>query len=338
MNCVLDERDNTSLTLLIDEVVKAGLSSARVDEMTAAIAAQNPYCPVQTYIESTPWDEISRIADFCNKIKTPNISMANFLIRKWLLQAVAAVYETKGLSASGVLVFSGDQAAGKTRLYRDLTSGISEVFLEGAILNPNDKDSVFTACSHWIVELGELDATFKKADIAQLKAFLTKSVDTLRKPYAKKDSTFLRRTVFAGTVNDFEFLQDPTGNRRFWPIEITSVIRDTTINYQQLWAEIKNIYDRGESWHLSKAELFQLNQHTEQFLVAEPVVEMLLKKYNFTGCTKWQEKLMVDICLDINLDRPTKGDMQKLAAAIKKFNSNQKPKRSNGKNYHYVPG
>lgn len=338
MNCVLDERDNTSLTLLIDEVVKAGLSSARVDEMTAAIAAQNPYCPVQTYIESTPWDEISRIGDFCNQIKTPNISIANFLIRKWLLQAVAAVYETKGLSASGVLVFSGDQAAGKTRLYRDLTSGISEVFLEGAILNPNDKDSVFTACSHWIVELGELDATFKKADIAQLKAFLTKSVDTLRKPYAKKDSTFLRRTVFAGTVNDFEFLQDPTGNRRFWPIEITSVIRNTTINYQQLWAEIKDIYDRGESWHLTKIELNQLNQHTEQFLVTEPVVEMLLKKYNFTGCTKWQEKLMVDICLDINLDRPTKGDMQKLAAAIKKFNGNQKPKRSNGKNYHYVPG
>ena len=337
MKCVLDERDNTSLTLLTDEVVKAGMSPGRVDEMTAAIAAQNPYCPVQTYIESVPWDGVSRIADFCNQIKTPNVTMAHFLITKWLLQAVAAAYEIKGLSGAGVLVFTGEQAAGKTRLYRDLTSEVSDVFLEGAILNPDDKDSVFTACSHWIVELGELDATFKKSDIAQLKAFLTKSVDTLRKPYAKKDSTFPRRTVFAGSVNDFEFLQDPTGNRRFWPIEVTTVIRDTTINYQQLWAEVKSIYDRGESWHLSKPELILLNQHSVQFTVTEPVVEMLLKKYDFAGCTKWQEKLMVDICLDIYIEHPTRGDMQKLASAIKKYNGNQKPRQSNGKKYHYVP-
>ena len=337
MKCVLDERDNTSLTLLTDEVVKAGMSSARVDEMTSAIAAQNPYCPVQTYIESEVWDGVSRISDFCNQIQTPNVSMAHFLITKWLLQAVAAAYETKGLSGAGVLVFTGAQAVGKTRFYRDLTSGLTDVLLEGAILNPDDKDSVFTACSHWIVELGELDATFKKSELAQLKAFLTKNIDTLRKPYAKKDSTFPRRTVFAGTVNDFEFLHDPTGNRRFWPIEVTTINRDTLINYQQLWAEVKTIYDLGESWHLSKAELVLLNQHSEQFTVTEPVVEMLLKRYDFSGCTKWQERLMVDICSDIYLNHPTKGDMQKLASAIKKYNGNQKPRVSNGKKYHYVP-
>ena len=137
--------------------------------------------------------------------------------------------------------------------------------------------------------------------------------------------------------NDFEFLQDPTGNRRFWPIEVTVVSRDTKINYQQLWAEVKTIYDRGESWHLSKAELILLNQHSEQFTVTEPVVEMLLKKYDFAGCTKWQEKLMVDICSDIYIEHPTRGDMQKLASAIKKYNGNQKPRQSNGKKYHYVP-
>ena len=337
MMCVLDERDNTSLTLLTDEVVKAGMSPARVDEMTAAIAAQNPYCPVQTYIESVSWDGVSRIPDFCNQIQTPDVSMAHFLITKWLLQAVAAAYETKGLSGSGVLVFTGTQGVGKTRWYRDLTSGIPDVLLEGAILNPDDKDSVFTACSHWIVELGELDATFKKSDIAQLKAFITKNTDTLRKPYAKKDSTFPRRTVFAGTVNDFHFLHDPTGNRRFWPIEVTAIIRDTGINYQQLLAEVKTMYDRGESWHLTASEIIQLNQHSEQFTVMDPAVEKLLKKYTFTGCTKWQWKIMTDVCADIGLERPHRGDMQRIAAAIKKYNGGQKSKSSNGKTYHSVP-
>jgi hypothetical protein len=46
---------------------------------------------------------------------------------------------------------------------------------------------------------------------------------------------------------------------------------------------------------------------------------------------------MVDICSDIYHDRPTRGDMQKLASAIKKYNGNQKPRQSNGKKYHYVP-
>ena len=37
--------------------------------------------------------------------------------------------------------------------------------MEGATLNPADKDSVKQAVSHWIVELGELESTFKKSDI-----------------------------------------------------------------------------------------------------------------------------------------------------------------------------
>jgi hypothetical protein len=337
MNCVFDEQDNTALTLLIDEVVKSGLSAARVDEMTSAIAAQNPYCPVQSYIESKPWDGHSRIPQFCNQISTSHVGMAHFLISKWMLQAVAAAYAKKGLSGAGVLVLTGSQGLGKTRLLRDLTADIPDVLLEGATLNPDDKDSVFTACSHWIVELGELDATFKKSEIAQLKAFLTKSTDTLRKPYARKDSTYPRRTVFAGTVNDLQFLHDPTGNRRFWPLSVDAITRDPSIDYQQLWAEMKFKYDAGETWHLSKIEMQQLNIYSEQFTVTEPAIEKLLKKYDFASCVKWQEALMSDICTAIDMPYATKGEIQKLASAIRKYNGGQKPRESNGKKYHYVP-
>ncbi len=337
MRCVFDEHDNTALTLLIDEVVKSGLSAARVDEMTSAIAAQNPYCPVQSYIESKPWDGHSRITQFCNQICTSHVSMAHFLIAKWMLQAVAAAYEKKGLSGAGVLVLTGSQGLGKTRLLRDLTADIPDVLLEGATLNPDDKDSVFTACSHWIVELGELDATFKKSEIAQLKAFLTKNTDTLRKPYARKDSTYPRRTVFAGTVNDLQFLHDPTGNRRFWPLSVDAITRDTSIDYQQLWAEMKFNYDAGETWHLSKLEMQQLNIYSEQFTVTEPAIEKLLKKYDFASCVKWQQALMSDICTAIDMPYATKGEIQKLASAIRKYNGDQKPRESNGKKYHYIP-
>ena len=39
-----------------------------------------------------------------------------------------------------------------------------------------EKDSVMQCVRNWIVELGELDATFRKSDIASLKSFITSCV------------------------------------------------------------------------------------------------------------------------------------------------------------------
>jgi putative DNA primase/helicase len=337
LTCVLDETDNTALTKVTDYAVKAGMTSSRIPEMVDALASQNPFCPVQAYIESHPWDGISRFLQFAGQIKSGNKVMTEVFLRKWLIQAVGAAYEPNGISNAGVIVLTGAQGVGKTRLFNDLTSGVSGVFLEGQTLNPADKDSVMSAASHWVVELGELDSTFRKADVAQLKAFITRKQDTLRRPYARKDSSFPRRTVFAGTVNDFQFLHDPTGNRRFWPIDVYSIRRNATINYQQLWAEAKAWYDSGERWYLDDAELALLNQYSETFLVSDPDVEALLSNYDFFNCSNWKAESMNTICAHIRLEKPTKAQTMRLAEAIRKYNGGQRPKPVNGINHHYVP-
>lgn len=337
LKCVLDESDNTSLTTVTDYAIKSGMTAARIPELLDAIASQNPFCPVQTYIDSKAWDGISRFTQFTGQIQCGNPVLADLFWRKWLIQAVAAAYEPKGIANAGMIVLTGVQNVGKTTLIKALASGIDGVFLEGQTLNPADKDSVMTAVSHWIVELGELDATFRKAEIAQLKAFVTKVSDTLRKPFTRKDSNFPRRTVFAGTVNDFQFLHDLTGNRRFWPIDVDGIVRDETIDYQQLWAEVKTWYQAGEKWYLSQQEVAMLNQYSEQFMVSDPDIEALLDKYPFTGCTTWSAELMKDICHKIDIEHPTKGQTMKLASAIRKYNGGQKPQITNKGGRHFVP-
>lgn len=337
LTCVLDELNNTALTTVTDYAIQSGMTASRIPELLDSVASQNPYCPVRRYIESRPWDGVGRLTQFTAQIRSANQSQTKKLWRKWLIQAVAAVYQDHGISNAGVIVLTGEQNIGKTRIFKDLTAGIPGVFLEGQTLNPADKDSVMSAVSHWVVELGELDATFRKADLAQLKAFITKSNDTLRRPYAKKDSNFPRKTVFAGTVNDYQFLHDPTGNRRFWPIDVQSINRDTTIDYQQLWAQVKSWYDQGETWYLDPGELTLLNDYSETFMVTDPDVETLLNHYPFVGCTLWQEKLITDICKAIEIEKPKKGQMMVLAAAIKKHNGGQRPKVRNGLKYHVVP-
>ncbi len=337
LQCVIDEADNTALTMITDRAIHAGMTADRIPEMVSAIASKNAYCPVRTYIESAPWTGQSCFNQFFAQFITTNPLMAELLVRKWMIQAVAALYEKKGLSGAGVLTFVGEQGVGKTRAFKDLTADLPDVFYEGATLDPSNKDSVISAISHWIVELGELESTFKKSEISQLKAFLTRNTDVVRRPYAKRDSTYPRRTVFAGTVNEYQFLHDTTGNRRFWPIEITQVNRDTTINYQQLWAEVYTWYRSGEAWHLNEDEQKCLAQYTERFTVTDPAVDLLLQKFDFALAQLWDWHSMADICGALGLDRATKADQMRLAATIVKYNGKMKSRRTNGATYHYVP-
>jgi hypothetical protein len=337
LQCVVDEADNTALTMITDCAVRAGMTADRIPEMVSAIASKNAYCPVRTYIESVAWTGQSCFNQFFAQLVTSSPLMAELLVRKWMIQAVAALYEKKGLSGAGVLTFVGEQGVGKTRAFKDLTADLPDVFHEGATLDPSNKDSVISAITHWIVELGELESTFKKSEISQLKAFLTRNTDVVRRPYAKRNSTYPRRTVFAGTVNEYQFLHDTTGNRRFWPIEITQVKRDTTINYQQLWAEVYTWYRSGEAWHLNDEEKKRLAHYIERFTVTDPAVDLLLQRFDFATALTWDWHSMADICTALGLDRPTKGDHMRLAAAIVKYNGKVKSQKTNSATYHYVP-
>jgi len=262
-----------------------------IRDVVGRIASDNSYHPVQELIESTQWDGKSRLNDLLETIKTPSRedTLKPILIRKWLISAVAAVYEKGGVSAEGTLVFTGKQGIGKTSWIKSLipTSLKSSAFMESAILNPSDKDSVNQVVSKWIVELGELDATFRKSDIAALKGFLTRSVDEYRLPYARESIKYDRRTVFFGSVNDYQFLQDQTGNRRFWALHTLKLDYQHKIDVSQLWSEVKTWYDAGEKWHLTPQEKELLDANNASYTVDMPLKEIFNTTfYNEDGTLK----------------------------------------------------
>jgi putative DNA primase/helicase len=315
----LDNKANSSLHYIVDWCVRCGIPVENLSGYLTAIADRKQYNPVQTWIESRPWDGQSRLDDFYETVTSTDEPMKKKLMRAWMISAVAAALRPNGTSSAGVLVFQGPQYIGKTKWFKSLVPEHLDVISDGAILRPDDKDSVFQIVSKWIVELGELDATFKKSDMAQLKGFLTKDRDTIRRPYAKKESNYARRTVFFASVNDKEFLNDPTGNRRFWTISCTDIDYNHRVDMQQVWAEFKTFYDQGESFYLSHEDIAALNAHNENFQTVDPIEERIASLFKISDQTKKIDMTASDVCRAIDIFNPTIPECRRAGAALRKM-------------------
>jgi len=293
--------------------------------------------PVAQWIDSKPWDGVSRIDDFCNTVKSKDVTLKNMLMKKWLLSCVAAAFEEGGVALERLLVFQGSQGLGKTLWFKRLADFNKGWLCEGATLDPKDKDSVKKAVSHWIVELGELESTFKKADINQLKAFITSRSDEMRLPYDRSFTNYQRRTAFFASVNEPEFLMDGSGNRRFWCIKVTDIDPHHGIDMQQMWAEVKaTLYQPGvKNWYLTKEEREMLQESNEGFRTQGAVEDLLLQHVDFdaldTEKIAWQ---LTALLRALGIRNPRNIDFKDASRVL--TDHGIEPRKTNGKKVYDV--
>jgi predicted P-loop ATPase len=324
----MDNKANASLAWLTSWCKRIEMPTQQVGDYLTFMADQNLHNPVANWIESKPWDGQSRLQDLFDTIGAVGESqdsnvrvIKETLMRRWLLSAVAAAFQPNGVSAHGVLVFQGAQYMGKTAWFKRLAPKDLGVVQDGMMLRPDDRDSVKQVVSHWLVELGELDATFRKSDIAQLKAFLTRDKDILRRAYARKESEFARRTVFFASVNPREFLHDQTGNRRFWTIECSSIDYDHGIDMQQLWAEVLTLYRNGEPWVLQGDEHSSLEGHNKEFEVIDPIEDLIGSGLRWSEPpAAWRWRSATEILVELGRDTCTQGEATRAALIVRARN------------------
>src|SRR5262249_2451934 len=132
--------------------------------------------------------------------------------RCWMISGVARAYEP-GCQADAVLIFEGEQGAGKSSALAILGGP----FYSDDIAELGTRDAAMCTHGIWIVELAELDA-MGRAEISRIKAFLSRRTDRFRPPYGHHVIEAPRQCIFAGTVNLNTYLKDETGGRRFWPV------------------------------------------------------------------------------------------------------------------------
>lgn len=279
------ERQNQLKATFANLCAEAGLSRAPLDSHLWQLAER--YHPVEEWLDSVigGWDGRDRWPEVWRSLAVmahgERLELCEHMLRTWCrLAAALATCSPNPPVSQGALVLQGAQGVGKSRWLRALAGG-AEWFRDGLHLDVTDRDSVHSATSVWIVELGEVDATFRKSDVAALKAFLTKQADTYRLPYAVAEETYLRRTAYAATVNPVEFLVDETGNRRWWtlPIGRADVTAVEAIDVRQFWLQMRHEVRAGAATHLVEPWASQLTEANTAYQTDDPVTVCLRQRY-----------------------------------------------------------
>jgi putative DNA primase/helicase len=328
-----DLHNESSIQQVCSQAALNGINENIINKL-AVLMTENTINPVKDFIFSKKWDGVSRINELCSSlIVSPNDrELTNKIMKVWLIQCVAALDRAVIGCAKNhhavakyelVLTFQGIQGATKTTWLSSLLPReykgekfSSRYILTGSTLQLDNKDSIKQNVSCWINELGELDATFRKSDIAALKAFLSKLRDILRLPYAKAECSFARSTSFCASVNDEQFLNDSSGSRRFGVVKLNAVEANKT-DMQQLWAEVWELYASGEQWWLDKETENAMQLRNEQHQNISPIEDAILTKFDWDSPSHlWTKRLTMTEIYQLCFDKkPNRADLN----AIKPF-------------------
>ncbi len=337
-----DNVDNVAMTQINSLALLNGMATGPIPETVALIGDRNLYDPVAEWIGSKPWDGIDRLPTFYATLTERDgfpPALKRTLMYRWMVSAVAAIFEAKGFSCRGVLTLQGAQGLGKTKWSAALVSDPAlrkQVVKLGHHLDASDKDSQIAAITNWIVEIGELDGSLRR-DIARLKGFITLEQDRIRRPYSRVESEYARRTVFCATVNDSQFLVDPTGNSRWWTLPVAGIDYAHAIDMQQLWAQVRVDYERGAQWWLNAEEEAMLTeqnlQHRTESVIRESLIECIdLERRDSSGLTAMTSTQILKL---IGVEHPTNAQSRECCGVLRELLGESK--RINGQQKWRVP-
>lgn len=250
---ILNDDDDAGLRRYIEKVYKIS-SAPKIGDALRLILKANEFHPVRDYLKPLKWDGVERLdtllIDFLN---AEDCDYVRAITRKTMVAAVARVMRP-GIKFDYVLTMIGKEGIKKSSILQKLGGA----WFSDSFSTVTGKESGEQVQGVWLMEIGEL-AGLKKAEVEAIKLFISKRQDRYRPAYGKRVEEYPRQCVFIATTNEYDFLKSQTGNRRFWPVEVSAsencVFEDLTDeDVEQIWAEAKHYYQQGEALWLEDLE------------------------------------------------------------------------------------
>ncbi len=273
-----DDLEQLTVKLAVEDNVY--IPEHRVKQAVKCAAKSNSYCPIRRYLmeccykneEFEHWDNLGKYLIGSDK------PIATIAMQRFLVGAVARAYKP-GCTMSWMPIFVGVQGCGKSQLLRSLVP--EDLFSEVTVAIDLLQKEMYRLHIAWLIELPEVDAYFSVRHIENFKNLITTRVDETRMPYQQLPVSLARRFVVAGTSNRSEIFVDPSGNRRFIPMEIANGFETPwkeLINVRDaLWARAVREYEAGAQWEITSGEIAEMSDYIQQFSVVDPWDEMVSK-------------------------------------------------------------
>lgn len=309
-------------------------ATALVAEAIETLALVNSYHPVRQWLRALPrWDGIERTECWLTDFVEAKDSEYIRRVAKWFLIGMVARVMRPGVKFDYCLVLEGTQGRGKS----SVAAVLGGAWFGDTDLDLQHKDSMAALLGKWVYEFPEMGSV-TRVESSRQKSFLSRQYDDFRPVYGRRQIRLRRQCVFVGTTNEWEWNKDPTGGRRFWPVEVGEIHLDgLRAMREQLFAEAL--------WRFEQGERFWPDQHEQRALfdpeqLAREQPDSLIDALHDWAFSQVSDFSIADAVMDglkLDASKLTRDLQTRVGIALRKLGCEKVERRNGMIRYWYKP-
>lgn len=331
-----DAQDDTFTAMWISRTYGFTPASVMVLEVVEALGKTNKWHPVREWLRSLKWDGTKRLNGWLTKYLGVPFSPYSKRVAAWWLMGLVKRIFAPGTKFDYCLVLSGPQGKKKSTAFAVLGGE----WFGDAELDLSSKDSMIGLRGKMIHEFAEL-GSLTRSDEKRQKSFLSRTVDEYRPPYGTRLVRALRQLVFGGSTNEHEWNKDPTGGRRFWPVDC--LIEEIDIEglrsvRDQLFAEALARIEMGERYWPTAEE--QRTYFDVEQLRVEQQDSIIDAIHDWVFVPTRAEFSLFDVahdCLKLDAAKLTRDLQVRIGVALRKLGCERVERRNGMIRFWYKP-
>lgn len=239
------DTDYTRLRVELERTGFMPISSYMMKDIVRRIADLQRIDTAQEWLNPLVWDGVERVERFMINYMGAEDTAYNRAVGEYTWAALAGRVVCPGCKADAAPIFVGEQYAGKSYAIACMVPDI-RMFTE-VRLDDNEDNLSRKMRGKLISEFAELRGLHTK-ELEGIKAFISRQYEEWVPKYMEFSTIYPRRLLFIGTSNKDELFTDDTGNRKWFPVNITKGRGDLIIrDCEQLWAEGREMFLRQDS-------------------------------------------------------------------------------------------
>jgi hypothetical protein len=287
------------------------LSSKAVDEQQIVVRHISSHLSRLEYevepelIPEIPqWDGVDRLEIFAKALTDKNFiaDEVKELITDFGVKMLQRIFDPQ--IQNRVLALVGAQGLGKDTFLNAMFDYLGQ-WQSNIVVTRNERDLCDSVSRLALAKITEIDRASKQ-EMAALKALTTEDSVFYRRPYERMAAHRPLRASFIATCNFEDFLSDPSGNRRFIVLNISSLSweypRDES---HQVLAQLKYISELGET---------VVSPETERKL--KNLIEEMTPEDPSDLAIEEMEKRIENICRDRGVSYLKKNEIMDLVVSV----------------------